>query len=61
MMLPWLTVPAFQEYCFHNGIHFLNAHAAFDLWMERMLQMINPAVSLAFWDFMVEASTYGTR
>lgn len=51
----------FQEYCFHNGIQFLNAHASFDLWVERNLQMIDPTVSLAYWDFMIDAATLGTR
>lgn len=40
-------------------MQFLTAHTAFGLAMERSLQAINPAVSLAFWDYMVEAETLG--
>lgn len=50
-----------QNYCFHNGMHFLNAHASFDLWVERSLQMIDPTVSLTYWDFMVDAANLGTK
>lgn len=51
----------FQNYCYHNGMHFLNAHASFNLWVERCLQMIDPSVSMASWDFMLDAARYGTR
>lgn len=51
----------FQEYCYHNGMHFLNAHAAFGLWVEQSLQMIDPKVSLAQWDYMLDAATLGTK
>jgi len=49
-----------QDYCFHNGMHFLNAHAAFNLWVERNLQRIDPKVALAQWDFMLDAAHLGT-
>lgn len=42
-------------------MQFLPAHMAFNLVVERSLQMINPRVSLAFWDFMFEADTVGTE
>ncbi|CAN0034812.1 unnamed protein product, partial [Sphacelaria rigidula] len=50
-----------QTFCYHNGLQFLTGHAAFDMVVERSLQMINPRVSLAFWDFMVDADVYGTE
>ena len=49
-----------QDYCYHNGMHFLNAHAAFDLWVEHNLQKIDPKVSLALWDFMLDGARFGT-
>ncbi|CAM9966345.1 unnamed protein product [Scytosiphon promiscuus] len=49
------------DYCFHRGMHFLNAHASFDLWVEQNLQKIDPRVSLAQWDFMLDAAHLGTR
>eukprot|EP00752_Nemacystus_decipiens_P002673 g2501.t1 len=48
-----------RNFCFHSGMHFLNAHASFDLWAERSLQMIDPTVALHYWDFTIEASTLG--
>lgn len=48
-----------QNFCFHNGMHFLNAHAAFDLWVERSLQLIDPTVSLPMWDFMRDTASLG--
>ncbi|CAB1114279.1 TYR [Ectocarpus sp. CCAP 1310/34] len=50
-----------RDYCFHNGMHFLNAHAAFDLWVESNLQKIDPKVSLPQWDYMLEAAHLGTE
>ncbi|CAN0179965.1 unnamed protein product [Ectocarpus fasciculatus] len=50
-----------QDYCFHNGMHFLNAHAAFDLWVESNLQKIDPKVSLPQWDYMLDAAHLGTE
>eukprot|EP00904_Undaria_pinnatifida_P014260 jgi/Undpi1/9965/HiC_scaffold_28.g12419.m1 len=50
-----------DHYCYHAGLQFLSAHFAFGLMMERSLQAVNPAVSLAFWDYMIEASTLGTE
>lgn len=41
-------------------MHFLNAHASFDLWVENNLQKIDPKVSLALWDFMLDAAHLGT-
>ncbi|CAN0296786.1 unnamed protein product [Pylaiella littoralis] len=49
-----------REYCYHNGMHFLNAHAAFGLWMEQNLQMIDPKVSLPQWDYMLDSDRFGT-
>ena len=49
-----------QDYCFHNGMHFLTSHASFNLWLERNLQRIDPKVSLAQWDFMLDAARLGT-
>lgn len=49
-----------QDYCYHNGMHFLNAHASFNLWVERNLQRIDPKVALAQWDFMLDAAHFGT-
>lgn len=50
-----------QNFCYHRGVHFLNAHSSFDMWVERSLQMIDPTVSLAMWDFMLDADIYGTE
>lgn len=40
-------------------MQFLTAHLAFDWVVERALQQINPAVSLAFWDMTIESGTLG--
>eukprot|EP00752_Nemacystus_decipiens_P002661 g2489.t1 len=48
-----------RNYCFHSGMHFLNAHASFNLWAERSLQMIDPTVALHYWDFTIDAATLG--
>ncbi|CAM9741762.1 unnamed protein product [Ectocarpus fasciculatus] len=47
------------NFCFHSGMHFLNAHASFDLWAERSLQMIDPTVAMHYWDFTIDAATLG--
>ncbi|CAN0296732.1 unnamed protein product [Pylaiella littoralis] len=47
------------KFCYHAGVQFLTAHAAFGLAMERSLQAVNPRVSLPFWDYMIEAETVG--
>eukprot|EP00904_Undaria_pinnatifida_P001214 jgi/Undpi1/11093/HiC_scaffold_30.g13391.m1 len=48
-----------EEFCYHNGMMFLTAHLAFDWAVEQALQKINPAVSLAFWDYTIESGTLG--
>lgn len=48
-----------SDYCYHDGLQFLTSHAAFNLMMERYLQMIDPKVSLPLWDFMIEAASMG--
>ncbi|CAM9793594.1 unnamed protein product [Ectocarpus sp. 12 AP-2014] len=48
-----------RNYCFHSGMHFLNAHASFDLWAEQSLQMIDPTVAMHYWDFTIDAATLG--
>lgn len=40
---------------------FLTAHLAFDWLAERALQMIDPAVSLPFWDYTIESGTLGAE
>ncbi|CAM9741455.1 unnamed protein product [Pylaiella littoralis] len=50
-----------ENYCYHHGMFFLNAHAAFGLWVEKSLQMIDPKVSLPQWDFLQDAARYGTN
>ncbi|CAN0323954.1 unnamed protein product [Pylaiella littoralis] len=45
------------DYCYHDGLQFLTSHIAFDLLMDRYLQMINPKVALPMWDMMIEAAT----
>eukprot|EP00903_Cladosiphon_okamuranus_P019564 g17994.t1 len=50
-----------SRFCYHAGLQFLTAHAAFGLMMERSLQAVNPRVSLPFWDYMIEAETLGTE
>eukprot|EP00752_Nemacystus_decipiens_P007679 g6864.t2 len=54
-----VTVVCKYLYCFHSGMHFLNAHASFDLWAERSLQMIDPSVAMHYWDFTIDATTLG--
>lgn len=53
--------PQLDDLCYHAGLQFLTAHAAFGLMMERALQAVNPRVSLPFWDYMIEAETLGTE
>lgn len=50
-----------DQFCYHAGTQFLTAHSSFNLIMERSLQAVNPRVSLAFWDYMIEADTLGTE
>jgi len=40
---------------------FLTSHFAFDLAMERYLQMIDPRTSLPIWDFMIDSSLLGYK
>eukprot|EP00903_Cladosiphon_okamuranus_P010576 g10001.t1 len=46
-------------FCYHNGLHFNNAHASFDLWAERSLQMIDSRVTLPLWDFTKDTAELG--
>lgn len=39
----------------HDGLGFLPQHAAFTLMYEKVLQLINPAVSIPYWDYTIEA------
>ncbi|CAM9923670.1 unnamed protein product, partial [Ectocarpus sp. 4 AP-2014] len=48
-----------ENFCYHIGLQFLTSHAAFDLTMERYLQMIDPSVSLPMWDFMIDSASLG--
>ena len=48
-----------SDFCYHDGLQFLTSHAAFNLLVERYLQMIDRRVSLPLWDFMIEAATMG--
>lgn len=57
----WRCTLQVTDYCYHDGMQFLTAHATFNLMMDRYLQMINPKVALPIWDFMIEAATMGTR
>lgn len=50
-----------QEFCFHNGMQFLLAHTAFNAVLEQSLQAVNPRVSLASWDFMIDAAELGAE
>eukprot|EP00903_Cladosiphon_okamuranus_P010577 g10002.t1 len=50
---------ASQNFCFYRGLQFNIAHAAMSLWAERSLQMIDPAVPLAYWDLTRETSELG--
>lgn len=56
-----IAVGQISDFCYHEGIQFLTAHAAFDLVTERYLQMINPRVALPLWDFMIEAATMADK
>lgn len=53
--------PPPQKFCFYGGLHYNIAHAALSLWAERSLQMIDPSVSLAYWDFTRETSELGAK
>lgn len=48
-----------EQFCYHAGVQFLSAHTAFGCMVERSLQMINPKLSLASWDFMIDAEKFG--
>lgn len=56
-----VAAPQLNDFCYHAGLQFLTAHAAFGLMMERSLHAVNPRVSLPFWDYMFEAETLGTE
>ena len=40
---------------FHDGLGFLPQHAAFTSKFDRALQAVNPAVSVPYWDYTIEA------
>jgi hypothetical protein len=48
-----------NAFCYHDGLQFLTSHWAFSILVERSLQSVDPMLSLAYWDFMVEAGTLG--
>ncbi|CAM9608908.1 unnamed protein product, partial [Hapterophycus canaliculatus] len=50
-----------DNFCYHIGNQFLTSHAAFDLVVERYLQMINPKVSLPMWDYMIDSAALGEK
>ena len=45
-----------DPYCdhMHDGYGFLVSHTALSQWFERVLQTVNPDVSLAYWDYTIE-------
>ena len=45
----------------HDGSSILMVHTAFSLEFERALQVVDPRVSLAFWDYTVDDATYGAN
>ncbi|CAM9833779.1 unnamed protein product [Ectocarpus sp. 12 AP-2014] len=49
----------YKNFCYHQGMQFLTSHAAFDLIVERYLQMIDPTVSLPVWDYMIDSASLG--
>ncbi|CAM9438226.1 unnamed protein product, partial [Ectocarpus sp. 12 AP-2014] len=49
----------YENFCYHQGMQFLTSHAAFDLIVERYLQMIDPTVSLPVWDYMIDSASLG--
>ena len=40
---------------YHKGAQFIGSHMALTLEFEQALQAINPAVSVPYWDFTVDA------
>lgn len=45
----------------YGGLQYNTAHAALSLWAERSLQMIDPSVSLAYWDFTRDTAELGSK
>lgn len=45
---------------FHDGDSFYTAHAAFSYEFEKSLQTIDPSLSVAYWDYFMDAELYGT-
>ena len=41
---------------FHDGAGFLNSHVAINVELEQALQAVDPSVSLAYWDYTIEAA-----
>lgn len=39
----------------HDGLGFLPQHAAFTLMFEKVLQLVNPVVTVPYWDYTIEA------
>lgn len=42
-------------------MQYLNAYSAFNLWAEQSLQMIDPSVSLPYWDFTKDTAELGVE
>ena len=42
---------------FHDGVGFLTSHLLLTNIFERSLQLVNPKLSLPYWDFTIEASS----
>ncbi|CAM9961289.1 unnamed protein product [Scytosiphon promiscuus] len=50
-----------DKFCYHIGNQFLTSHVAFDITVERYLQMIDPKIALPMWDYMIDSATLGEK
>lgn len=50
-----------MTYCYHGGDQFITSHAAFTQLLDESLQLMAPAVTQPYWDFMRDAGELGTE
>ena len=62
LALPCLALPClafFQQKQFHDGLGFMTSHSLLTNTFEYSLQIVNPKLTVPYWDFTIESSTWG--
>ena len=50
---------SFQQKQFHDGLGFMTSHSLLTNTFEYSLQIVNPKLTVPYWDFTFESSTMG--